>query len=360
MDHQGIFSLAPSEILGIIFSDLSNEDILNLPIQIITRGLSASTAKRRFKNVDISLTRTGLEQLYCLSTISYLASTIQELRISMDRITPVTTDDVMNFQWDRHNVLKADDHSDYFHRTLRRPKAINMRKIHRRCLGSKPWSRCRKCNRRSLLAQQNAIVHAATSQRQVEKSKLDEHLLQYAFNRMKSLQRIEIKSSFLIKGNCCVRTELHCFNIGTLQIRLPWDPTTGEEGRRVHSMIIKAMGASQRGPWISGKIIEKGWRITEDALTKEQRSVDEDEVKILSMTTQDTEWRYGWRQFRILDEFEPIGSSSTYGFSMCPKTRLYSRRRGVRFTPFSLGLLGAEEKGVRTRRLAWCKPVLWS
>ena len=179
--HRSLTTL-PSEILTLILSNLSDDDILHLPVSVIQRGLTISAAKARYWACTISLDRPGLEQIYHLCSIPSIVSTNQHLTILTDRVVAPSKKEYLSFQ-----------HA--------RPK--RMEKLPRQmtgCHGLRNWEQCPICNGLSPQKQEQVIQLAAKIQTQVESSSdekpaLDLTMLVYALSRMEKLESVSIKST---------------------------------------------------------------------------------------------------------------------------------------------------------------------
>ena len=151
----------PSEILSSVFEYLSNDDLLNLSSDLLSKGLSASAAKARFEVFHCCINRESLGRLYRLSQCSFAADVVRQLTICTLKLVELTTEDIHELQWKRHLT-------DYkIERPM--PGCVTMRDIHEE-VGVSSWRECRTCAGQSPLQFQSHLIRTAKAQRDLETS----------------------------------------------------------------------------------------------------------------------------------------------------------------------------------------------
>jgi len=115
-----------------IFRDLSNDELLSLPTNLLTKGLPASTAEARFQP---GTNRDSPEPLRRLPKDPGAAD-IVKTPVNTVRVQKRGLDDFLKLQWERH--LK-----DY-RRRCPMPKCVTMDDVHK-AVGVKNWRFCRSC-----------------------------------------------------------------------------------------------------------------------------------------------------------------------------------------------------------------------
>lgn len=160
----------PPEILDMIFRDLSNDELLSLPVNLLTKGLRASTARARFQHLHFGTNKDSLERLWRLSRSPGAADVVRTLVVHTVRVQKGGLDDFLKLQWERHL-------GDYWGRCPI-PKCVTMDDAHN-AVGVKNWRSCRTCdglNPREHLNRFTRFVKAND-----DSSEIEEAVLLYAF-----------------------------------------------------------------------------------------------------------------------------------------------------------------------------------
>ena len=92
----------PSEILSSVFGYLSNDDLLNLASDLLSKGSSASAAKARFEFFHCCINRESLGRLSRLSQCSFAADVVRQLTIHTENLAEFTTEDIHELQGKRY------------------------------------------------------------------------------------------------------------------------------------------------------------------------------------------------------------------------------------------------------------------
>ncbi len=126
----------PPEILDLIFRDLSNDELLSLPANLLIKGLRASTAEVRFQYLHFGTNKDSLERLWRLSKYSGVTEIVKTLVIHTFRAEEFGLDEFLEQQWRRHL-------EDYYRRGLI-PDCVTIDDAHE-AVGVKSWRSCRTC-----------------------------------------------------------------------------------------------------------------------------------------------------------------------------------------------------------------------
>jgi hypothetical protein len=126
----------PPEILHPIFENSSNNELLSLPTNLLTKGLRASTAEARFQYLHFGTNKDIVERLWRLSKYPGDDDVVKTLVTHTVRVQKRGLDDFLKLQWERH--LK-----DY-RRRCQMPKCVTMDDVHK-AVGVKNWRFCRTC-----------------------------------------------------------------------------------------------------------------------------------------------------------------------------------------------------------------------
>ncbi len=89
----------PSELLMNILSYLAENEILNLPLEIIARGLPDSSITSGFRTIEAALERQSLCRLYRASCHGGIAKRVTELRFSLGRLELLNRQEYLNSYW---------------------------------------------------------------------------------------------------------------------------------------------------------------------------------------------------------------------------------------------------------------------
>jgi len=126
----------PPEILDLIFKELSNDELLSFPTDLVAKGLRASTAEARFQYLHFGINKDSLERLWRLSKYPGAAGVVKALVIHTLRTQELDLDDFLKLQWERH--LK-----DYRKRCPL-PNCVTINDVHE-AVGVKNWRSCKTC-----------------------------------------------------------------------------------------------------------------------------------------------------------------------------------------------------------------------
>ena len=107
----------PYELLYPILSELSQEDLVNLPFSVTSRGLSEKEISDRFSTVDVWLDEKSLNTLLRVAQHPLFSPSIQRLRFHSDELASVGPLRFRHYDWGQNcedgpcNLCyKADDH----------------------------------------------------------------------------------------------------------------------------------------------------------------------------------------------------------------------------------------------------------
>ena len=186
----------PSEILIPIISELSDEEIIHLPLSVLEKGLTNSSAKARYPTINVTLDRSGLGRLYQISSKPLIASSIRQMIIQTDRIITPTPS-----EW--QDYIRLCHYRSYKSRPITLfPNAFS--DVHA-AVGVMNPRNCKVCRSTSFAAQLDALRDAARSEREMEDSALDYSILAYALRRMHRLESVYVESGFNAEEVRCAR-----------------------------------------------------------------------------------------------------------------------------------------------------------
>ena len=231
-----IFSIndMPSEILSSIFGHLSNDDLLNLSSDILSKGLSASAAKARFEFFHCCSNRESLGRLYRLSQCSFAADVVRQLTIHTEKLVELTTEDIHELQWKRHLADYNIEHP--------MPGCVTMHDIHEE-VGVSSWRECRTCAGQSPLQFQSHVMRTAKAQREQESSGLQAAILARCAKIFSKLTAVNIATPC---QNCSLDYALVQFIK-----RRDQSQEKKEAYRRVRDLIQHVLAISGRDLWSS-------------------------------------------------------------------------------------------------------------
>lgn len=169
VSHSCIYDLPP-KILGTIFRDLSNDELLSLPTNLLTKGLQASTARARFQYLHFGTNTDSLERLWRLSRYPSAADVVRTLVIHTIRVQECGLGYFLKLQWERHL-------EDYRWRRPM-PKCVTMDDAHK-AVGVKNWRSCSTCAGLSPRQQLNGFTRFMKAND--DSSKTAESVFVYAF-----------------------------------------------------------------------------------------------------------------------------------------------------------------------------------
>ena len=187
----------PSEVLEVVFKNLSTQDILNLPCFIRHTGLSAPAARSRFGCQEISLTKDSLEDLCNLGRCLIMANAVERLVIRNE--TPKVPDEEghLMWQWLRHfqNVNSSANQAKYLSNLGNvLETGISMREIHR-AVEVSDWSDCKICDGIPPPNAHYGLIRAGREQEELQASEMDVALLVNAFRHFRNLNTIIINNT---------------------------------------------------------------------------------------------------------------------------------------------------------------------
>ncbi len=93
----------PSELLANIFDYLSDDDILNLPSNIIKITLTVAKAQKLLHTMDIWLEKGSIERVAKISRHPILSGHVRELIFHNERLDDITPEEYLNSYWFTHH-----------------------------------------------------------------------------------------------------------------------------------------------------------------------------------------------------------------------------------------------------------------
>ena len=210
MSHPRSINDLPPEILSSVFSYLSNDELLNLSLDLLLKGLFSSAAKIRFQSYYFSINRDSLSRLYRLSKCNVAACSINTLIINVDKFVPFHTNQIHQINWQRH----LRDHA-----MIRLPPACVTMKDTHEAVGVKSWRECKTCNGESPIRFQNRLMHDANARGFMASSEMVVATLARCLRQFQNLKEVWIDSDIQASEESCMKygTSRYCKYLGEYQ-----------------------------------------------------------------------------------------------------------------------------------------------
>ena len=224
----------PSEILGSIFEHLSNDDLVKLPSNLVTKGLSSSAAKSRFQPHEVWLNKDSMGSLCRLSRHPFLVNIIEKLVVHTERPAELTTNDFLELQWRKHL-------SDYGQEG-KIPPCVTMGDVHK-AVGIKNWRDCKTCGGLSPQEQQSRLIRAAKAEKKLKSPAVDVASLSCAFRRLSNVHTIVIDN-----------VDHDVFGYGTAVQSEDGDNFDAASRKHLMAVLLKALGTSGLRPKVLGTV----------------------------------------------------------------------------------------------------------